>query len=405
MKYSIIPVLAIGLMSSCQEASEPSVAPPSNALETWRGTLQMNDSTQLPFTFTWDGQQMTIFNGEEKVVVTEIEETSTDTTILHLPVFQTAFHVVMSENSWSGFWTKYDAAEPYYMPFTAQLNSNRFDYTAPESASFPERWEVEFRTGSDNPKVGIGEFQVSSDGHALGTFLTETGDYRFLEGYWDGSELRLSGFDGTHAYLFVAHGSDDSLYGTHFSGLTYAMPWKAIPNVDIELRNPHELTFLKEGYETIEFNLPTLHGENIVFDGAKAEHPTLIQIMGSWCPNCMDETNYFIELHESYAQHGLSVIGITFEYRPELEDARPAIEKMIKDMSIPYPVAFGGLASKETIYEVLPMIDNFMSYPTSILLDKEGRVVDIHTGFAGPGTSAYEAYTQDMEERIESLLD
>ncbi|WP_170266327.1 TlpA family protein disulfide reductase [Phaeocystidibacter luteus] len=407
MKSALTILFASALVLSCSNNSDSSKAPiqeANNTAVTWRGVLQMNDSTELPFNFVVEDDLVTITNGEEKVIIDSIVEVG-DTTELYLPVFQTVFKVHRDTKTWNGYWQKLDA-DDYRMPFTASKGVEyRFNNVVWKSEiSLPAKWEVTLRSGTDNEKPAIGEFHVKPNGAATGTFLTETGDYRFLQGMFDGRNLKLSGFDGTHAYFFDAVYDGQQLSGTHYSGKTYAQPWTAIPNDDFELRDPTQLTFIKDGYEGISFSLPTVNGEDFTFDGKSTNGPTIIQIMGSWCPNCMDETRYFKQLHEKYAERGLTIIGITYEYKPELEEAKPAIQKMIRDLDIPYTIVYGGLANPESIATTLPMIENFMSYPTSIFIDSEGNVRRIHTGFSGPGTSEFEPYSVETEALIEEML-
>ncbi len=395
--------------NSSNQKEESEITPHGTSEVTWLGTLHMNDSTDLPFHFDWDKehQNITIENADERIFV-DSTYTIGDSIAFVMPVFQSELHVLMGDDTWNGYWTKTDAKN-YWMPFTAKDQSigapDRFTQVeANNNTPLPGRWEVELRTGTDNPKPAIGEFSVNEFGNVKGSFITETGDYRFLSGEFDGNRLVLSAFDGMHAYLFEAEYINGELRGTHYSGLTYAQHWKATPSEDFQLRDPKELTFLKEGYTTVSFGAQALNGDSFMFNGENIKGPTIIQIMGSWCPNCMDETRYFTELYQDYHKDGLSVVGITFETRTKLEDALPAIERMVADLDIPYNIVFGGQARSESIASTLPMIDNFMSYPTSIFLDKEGRVREIHTGFSGPGTSIYEQYTFETEALIETML-
>jgi hypothetical protein len=51
------------------------------------------------------------------------------------------------------------------------------------------------------------------------------------------------------------------------------------------------------------------------------------------------------------------------------------------------------------------MITKIKSYPTSIIIDKSGNVVKIHTGFYGPSTGKYyDDYTHEMESLMTELL-
>ncbi|NVK28925.1 MAG: TlpA family protein disulfide reductase [Flavobacteriia bacterium] len=406
MKETLAILFASFVAISCSNNSESQnqLAQDSNtSSETWRGVLQMNDSTELPFNFKVEDELFIITNGKEEIVIDSVVENG-DTSQLYLPVFQTVFKVVRGENQWNGYWQKLDA-ENYRMPFTATKDvPYRFESTVEDEVSLPTKWEVTLRAGTDKEKPAIGEFHVEANGRATGTFLTETGDYRFLEGIFDGENLKLSGFDGTHAYFFDATYDGQMLNGTHYSGKTYAQPWTAIPNDTFELSDPTHLTFLKEGYNGVSFELQAPDGSMYAFEGKSENGPTIIQIMGSWCPNCMDETRYFKQLHEKYSKYGLTIIGITYEYKAELSEAKPAIQKMIRDLDIPYTVVFGGLANPESIATTLPMLENFMSYPTSIFIDSKGNVRRIHTGYSGPGTSEFEPYSTETEALIEEML-
>lgn len=56
------------------------------------------------------------------------------------------------------------------------------------------------------------------DNIVTGTFRTTTGDYRYLEGVLNGNQLKLSTFDGAHAFLFTAEVSDSVMHGMFYSG-------------------------------------------------------------------------------------------------------------------------------------------------------------------------------------------
>lgn len=399
MRNTLSFITALFIMIACQPQSE-SAGEKSNL---WRGELQLNDSNALPFLFEWDGVKMVVHNASEKIELTDIERKG-DSLILHFPVFQTALHVKDHGDSWTGHFVKYDA-ENYFVPFTAQRgDSLRFHAKNPPDYSVNSHWQVELRTGTENARPAIAEFSQSENGMVTGSFITETGDYRFLEGVLDGNELKLAGFDGTHAYLFVAKVEGDNIRGIHYSGLTYAQPWKAVRNDSFRLRNPNELTLLKPGMDSVHFTLPDLNHELFSFRSTKLSGPVIIQILGSWCPNCMDESRYLKTLYEKHSTDGLDIIGISFERSGDFETAEPAIGKMIRDLDIPYKIVFGGKASGESVAQTLPMIDQFMSYPTSIFIDKTGKVRMIHTGFAGPGTSAYDRFVQETDAFVAQLV-
>ena len=75
----------------------------------------------------------------------------------------------------------------------------------PLAPRFDGRWAVKF-SKSEDPAVGV--FVTHYPGFALGTFLTTTGDYRYLAGNWDETQMQLSCFDGAHAFLFHGRRSE-----------------------------------------------------------------------------------------------------------------------------------------------------------------------------------------------------
>ena len=97
----------------------------------------------------------------------------------------------------------------------------------------------------------VGVFN-QKDNRVTGTFLTTTGDYRYLEGNIIGDSLLLSCFDaGGHAFLFKAKvGADKKMTGTFTSGFTGFETWTAQLDPKAELPDANSLTFLKPGEKT-----------------------------------------------------------------------------------------------------------------------------------------------------------
>jgi hypothetical protein len=66
-------------------------------------------------------------------------------------------------------------------------------------------------------------------------------------------------------------------------------------------------------------------------------------------------------------------------------------------MKVPYPMLIAGTSDKKKANEALPMLNAIISYPTMIFIDKNDKVVKIHTGFNGPATSEYETFVKEFE--------
>jgi thiol-disulfide isomerase/thioredoxin len=131
----------------------------------------------------------------------------------------------------------------------------------------------------------------------------------------------------------------------------------------------------------------------------------LYQIMGSWCPNCLDEMRFFKELHNDFAKEGLEIIALAYENQQDLRSALTKLRTFRKRMEIPYTICYAGNASKEIASATFPMLNQVMSFPTSILVDRNGKIRHIHTGFSGPATGkVYEDYKKEMKEIIIKLI-
>jgi thiol-disulfide isomerase/thioredoxin len=267
------------------------------------------------------------------------------------------------------------------------------------------KYSVTFTEESGETFPAIGLFD--QDGNDLsGTFATETGDYRHLQGNFVGDSLFLSTFDGSHAFLFKAKLKDSIINGTFWSGTHYQADWMAKRDKNASLRDPDSLTFIKEGYNGLSFSFPNQEGDTISLDDKQFDGKVkIVQIMGSWCPNCLDETQYLSKLYQQYHESGLEVIALAFERTRSEEQAMDNLQSLKEKTKAAYPILLAGWNRETKAEEVLPMLNHVMSYPTAIFIDRKGKVRKIHTGFYGPGTGEYyQAYTKETEAFVEQLL-
>jgi thiol-disulfide isomerase/thioredoxin len=263
-----------------------------------------------------------------------------------------------------------------------------------------ERYDLRLRIGKENEVHAVGEFYTHASGEIRGSILTQTGDYRYLAGNRYGNRIFLSTFDGVHCYTFTMElASDGSLTGTHFSGASYREDFSGTPNPDASLDNPYEITRARA--TGLDLTLPEFaSGAPVRIQTGKGK-VTLIQVMGSWCPNCLDESAFFKELA---AYNGLEIYALAFERSADRETAKPAIGRVASYLDLPYPILFAGKAERGAVEKVLP-IENFISYPTYLLFDRHGKLVEIHAGFSGPATSGWKAYSEGMHETLQQLLE
>lgn len=365
---------------------------------------------EVPFQFNVKnsnkGYSLELMNAEDRIVLDEVI-IKDDSLHAQLFVFDATIHAKISGDRLSGTWVK-NYAENYVIPFDATFGSEpRFAIASKSStASFDGKWEVDLLK-EDRIIKAIGLFK-QKDQSVTGTFMTASGDYRFLEGVVDGNTLKLSCFDGSFAYLFEAKMLENrTIEGELWSGKSRHEKWVAKRNDDYELPDPYAMTFVKEGYENFELKFPNTSGEVVQLSDARYKDKiVIVQILGTWCPNCMDETAFYVDWLKTNNGRGVEVIGLAFESKADASYANSRINKMKEKMGVEYEVLFAGTTSEESRAKALPMLNKVMSFPTSILLDKRHKVRKIHTGFSGPGTGEYfEKFVEEFDLIMDKLIE
>lgn len=374
----------------------------------WKGELALTTNTFLPFSLFYDhkNNHLVVINDEEKIVLEPIEKQG-DSTVFGFVSFNS---LLVFKNTGgkriSGYFLNKDRKTKGKIPFKATYSGKKLKYKKTKSAhDISGRWKTSFSASKEDEYPAIGVFQQNNRGRVSGTFLTETGDYRYLSGEMNGSNLTLGCFDGSHAFLFTAELINNTLSGTFYSGSHWKTNWIAEPNEKFKLRDPNELTYLKAESE-IKFSKPDTTGKEYTFPNQELEGKVvIIQLIGTWCPNCMDETNYFKELYANYHDRGLEIIAIGYEVPDNFEEQASRINRYSKKKNVPYPILVGGKASKDVASQDFSMLNKIISFPTAIILNKQGEVVQIHTGFNGPGTGdLYIKHVSETNALIERLL-
>lgn len=382
----------------------------------YRGVLLLNTekNIELPFNFSVSkkGRKMvlTIRNGDERIVVDELKLKG-DSLHFKMPVFDTEFKLkLLANGDMEGVWQNNYRKEKNKIPFKAYYNNTqRFPFAPGKGLTlFDGQWETTFspNTKDSSKAIGIFKHQEQTD-YVTGTFLTETGDYRFLEGMRNGQNLYLSCFDGSHAFLFVATLKENgSLDGDFYSGAHWQESWVAKKNPAFKLRDGDSITTLIDKSTPISFSYPDLTGKVVSINDKQFENKAVIvQLMGSWCPNCMDESAYLSGLHKQYQSQGLEVIALAYEKTTDIEKAKQQVSRLKNRFNIAYPILLTGLSGKDKAAASMPLLNKVSAFPTTIFLNRQHQVVKIHTGFNGPATGkAYEEFKNNTERLVQRLV-
>jgi len=403
MKNLVILIVALSVISceSTHKGTENRITIPATP---WRFTLNLNGHS-LPFNGTFSNVEkrsatLTLRNADEKIRIDDVILRN-DSVIAALPFFNTEMHLrVESPYMLSGTWINLDK-DDYRIPLTAEQGQNfRFTNTGSE-LELPSKYMAKFELGTEKEYPAVLLLENNS-GKLSGTFLTETGDYRYLEGNIMNNSIYLSTFDGSHAFYFRAEINGDSLVNGIFkSGKTYQTDWMAFADSTATLKNPREITTI-ESSDPIDFNLPNQDGEMVDWAGLDLEGKVVVlDIMGTWCPNCMDASRALKELTTPYSENDLVVIPVLFEYRDDLKQARKAFSAYSSELNIPEKFLFGGRASKKIATKKFPMLSTISSFPTLVFVGRDRQVAEVYTGFYGPGTGEY--YNEFMRNKKQLL--
>ena len=393
------------------------VLAPSNFMfsqPVYHASLQMNDRLSIPFEVTFlegNSPTLTIINGQEKINMRFLKSQN-DTVYMEFP--EIAGLITFHKSSHTGYWTNLNKTAPTQYPFSfypsGTGNDARFD-TKLDSIplNFEGTFDVTF-TDQSGESGAIGMF--SQQGNlVVGTFRTETGDYRYLAGGVYNGALKLSCFDGVHAYLFEArqlkneHG-DSVLIGSFYAGSKYSATWTGKKNPEAALTPSNALCWPLAPLDRLNITVINSKGKNkkLSPDFFKGT-PTVVQLMGTWCPNCLDESKYFIELSKNNNFTGVRFVGVAFENGISTHDKLSRLKRYKKKMGINYPLYLGGGASTKEAHAIFNQLNGVFAFPTTLFLDGSGRIIEVHTGFDGPATGAhYEVMKQETESLLQKLL-
>jgi len=398
----IIFLIVSVILISCNTKST------KNNLKTgiWQGELTMQQK-KLPFNFEVTKAnnlyKITLINGKEKLKMTNVKVIN-DSLFFTFHIFDIDIKAKFNNDKITGIYVK-NYIKDYVLPFTAKFSAKQTNLES--SDIFNGKWKMRFNSANtDDNYEGIGIFN-NQNKKLNGTILTPTGDYRYLQGFTKNNNFTLYSFDGNHAFIFEGTKKTDTTFtGDFWSGKTSHETFTATKDENASLPDADKLTFLKEGFHKIDFTFPDLNGKMVSLSDKKYQNKVVIlQIFGTWCPNCMDETNFYAQWFKKNKDKNVAIIGLAYEAKNDFNYAKARVENMKKRLHVNYDFLIAGTYQNNGASKSLPMLNHVMSFPTSIIIDKKGIVRKIHTGFSGPATGKYyEDFKIEFNKFINQLL-
>ena len=349
-----------------------------------------------------------LVNGQERLLLNEVKITGPHLEI-RMPGYENILTAEANGDQLQGeiFLVKLHDKNQH-VPLRATLGESYrfFASSATDNADLSGRWAVNFTDDSGAPEVAVGEFNQSHDAIS-GTFLTATGDHRFLAGQVKGDEVYLSTFDGAHVFLYKARIlGDGSLAGDFWSGLAFHEKWTAKRDAGARLPDAYGLTAMRAGTRHFDFAFPDLSGKTVSSQDPQFRGKVLIvALAGSWCPNCHDEAAFLAPLYQDYRAKGLEIVSLMFEHFGDFPRAAEATQRFRQHYGIEYTTLIAGISDKDDAAKKLPMLQSFVAFPTTIFVDRMGNVRKIHTGYSGPATGDhYIQFVNEVKTTLDQLL-
>ena len=122
-----------------------------------------------------------------------------------------------------------------------------------------------------------------------------------------------------------------------------------------------------------DFSLAARHGGNVQLSSLKGQ-VVMINFWATWCGPCRQEMPLLEQLHAKYEPLGFTLLGVN------VEPDSAAATTWLKGVPVTFPILFD---TKNAVAEQFGV----MGMPSSVFVDREGRVRYVHRGYK-PGDEA-----------------
>jgi len=380
-------------------AAAPSPSLPSGS---WDAAIVVNGVT-VPFRFELFESGGTasgaFFNGDDRERSTS-GTFSGNTVSLQFDQYASALQAKWADGQLTG---SYGRAKQ--VPYAFSARPHTAQAASPEKAPFiAGQWEISVQ----RPKgEGARWFFVRQSGAEVSaSILRVDGDTGLLAGAYRDGKFTLSHFSGARPLLLEVTPNADRTLSLLLNGKS---KYTAVRSEQARAKNqpspadPSRWTSVKDPSVPLHFSGVDLNGKTVTDSDPRIKGKVvLVNIMGSWCPNCHDEAPFLVELYRQYHRRGLEIVSLSFEDAEQLQN--PArLRAFIKEYGVDYSVLLAGEPSE--IATKLPQAVNLNTWPATFFVGRDGLVRGAHAGFAGKATgAAHQQLKAELRATVEKLL-
>lgn len=369
----------------------------------WRFELQAAFA-DIPFIIQFKenkkGLTGTLENGKESIPLTDIQVIK-NTISIPLQMYEMTLELkVVDKDVMDGFLVRHNKDPKVKTPVIGRAGLlERFPKKEAPKIDLNGRWSITLNHDNNTKESGVLLFEQKGP-KLSGSILTPTGDYRYITGQVFGNKFEAASFDGVYNYLLTGEVKDGKLTAKILAG--YKSQIEGKKDQKAKLPDAYKQTQLP----SLSFTFPDLTGKKVsLTDPQFMNKPVIVQFFGSWCPNCIDEMNYMIPWYNKNKDRGIEIIALSFERSLNEAEAKRQLLKVQKKTNLPYTLLLAGSTSADKPADKIKGLQNFMSFPTTVFLNKKHEVVKVHAGFNGPSTGEfYEKWIIEFNKTVDDLL-
>jgi thiol-disulfide isomerase/thioredoxin len=399
---TVVAMFVISLAALCQSALGQSIN------GTWDATVTVNN-VAIPFRIEIDGKgpdvQSYFFNGDDKVNPSNSGSFQNGSLLLNFDSYATKLEATLKDGALIG---TYGGGPGDGYAFQAKRHDASLvavgDQHAPDISG---RWEIQVKS----PKGETAwHFVVNQTGAKVdAAILRVDGDTAILSGNYKNGKFVLSHFTGERPFYVEVTPQSDGTLQLQISSFHDTQNLVALRPADARAKNlappddPTQHTKLKDPSQPLRFSFPDLNGRVVSNTDEQFQGKVvLVNVTGSWCPNCHDEAPFLEELYRKYHGQGLEIVALDFEPTEQLQSLS-RVHAFIKRYRIEYTYLIAGEPSQ--LNEKIPQAENLNAWPTTFFIGRNSLVHTIHTGFTSHASGELDSRLKDdVRDDIARLL-
>ena len=370
----------------------------------WDATVVVPGLNNLPIPFRFQIRQQgseasgSFFNGDDKVTSSSGEFTDGRLT-LRYPEYGTRIEATFKDGRLEGQYIR-----PTNVPYAFQ--ARRFSAPPVSRKGVPSiagLWTVALKSSKgeaawrlivrqSGPEVAAVILRVDGD---TGTLTGVYRDGTFVLSHFSGARPSLLELTPKAGRLDVVENRREPLIAVRSEEARA----KGLP----QPADPSRFTSVTDPGAPLRFSFPDLRGKLVTnADQQFRGKVVIVNIGGSWCPNCHDEAPFLVDLYRRYHARGLEIVLLSFEEGDQLKNPT-RLRDFISHYGVRFTVLLPGEPSQ--LAEKLPQAVNLNSFPTTFFVGRDGTVRGVHAGFAGRATGTFHTeLKKDVTARVERLL-